>query len=147
MNAAADLQARFFVNENTLPLGKALAAVRTDVIHPGHRRCPITLGTKDVRWLPYVGEEGLLLITRDNMIRCRAVEKQIFLASEVEGLFLTKSGSMSRWDMLRMVVQHWGKIEPLVEEKGPFFYSLTQAGVRKLTLPVPQDLRGQEDES
>lgn len=138
MNDATDLRARFFVDENTVPLGKALAAVRTDVIHPGHKRCPIVLGTKDVHWLPYIGQEGLLLITRDNRIRHRAAEKHAFLAHEVKGLFLTKSGSMSRWDMLRMVVQYWGKIEPLADEKGPFAYSLTRAGLRALELPAPR---------
>ena len=37
---AADVPARFFVDENDLALGRSLALARKDVLHPGHRRRP-----------------------------------------------------------------------------------------------------------
>ncbi|KPM53566.1 hypothetical protein ACG83_23245 [Frankia sp. R43] len=141
MNAAPDLRPRFFVDENTLPLGKALAAVRADVVYPGHRRCPIWVGALDIEWLPYVGDAGLVLITRDVRIRHRPAEKRLFLLHNVKGIFLTKSGSMPRWDMLCMVVQHWARIEPLTDVAGPCSYSLTRVGIRELKLPAPPDHR------
>ncbi len=49
----------------------------------------------------------LVLVTRDMKIRHRLAEKRLFLAHAVEGVLLMKAGSMTRWDMLRMVVQHW----------------------------------------
>ncbi|WP_241829868.1 PIN-like domain-containing protein [Parafrankia colletiae] len=127
------------MDENTLPLGKALAAVRSDVVHPGHRRCPVRMGALDVEWLPYAGDAGLVLITRDIRIRHRPAEKRLFLLHGVKGIFLTKGGSMPRWDMLCMIVQHWNRIEPLAEVTGPWSYSLTRAGIRELKLPASRD--------
>ncbi|MBL7499816.1 hypothetical protein I6A84_37155 [Frankia sp. CNm7] len=137
MDDAGALRPRFFVDENTLPLGRALAAVRHDVLHPGHLRCPVEKGSLDTAWLPYVGDERLVLLTRDIRIRHRSAEKRLFLAHAVKGVFLTKAGSMTRWDMLCMVVQHWDKIEPLDGLPGPWAFSLTNAGLRELKLPTP----------
>ena len=123
------------MDENTLPLGKALAAVRTDVLHPGHLRCPVKKGALDTEWLPYVGDAGLVLLTRDGRIRHRPAEKRLFLAHAVKGVFLTSAGNMTRWDMLRMVVQHWDKIDRLVQVPGPCAHSLTPTGARELKLP------------
>jgi hypothetical protein len=136
MGYTDDLHPRFFVDENTLPLGKALAAVRGDVLHPGHLRCPVAKGALDTEWLPYVGSHGLVVLTRDLRIRSRPAEKRLFVAHTVKGVFLTKSGQMTRWDVLRMVVQHWDKIEPLQNLAGPWARSLTTAGLRELKLPV-----------
>ncbi|EIV94547.1 hypothetical protein [Frankia sp. QA3] len=136
MDDGAVLRPRFFVDENTLPLGKALAAVRPDVLHPGHRRCPISLGAQDTEWLPYVGDSDLVLLTRDMKIRHRLAEKRLFLAHAVKGIFLTKAGSTTRWDMLSMVVQHWEKFEPLADLPGPWVRSLTRAGLGELKLPT-----------
>ena len=70
------MAARFFVDENDLPLGKALAAARGDVVYPGHEELPeVPRGTLDDDWLPIVGERRLVAITRDQHIRYRPAEK------------------------------------------------------------------------
>jgi hypothetical protein len=132
---AAERRPRFFVDENTLPLGKALAAVRSDVLHPGHRRCPIPNGALDTEWLPHVGNTGLVLLTRDIRIRHRPAEKRLFLNHAVKGIFLTSGGNMGRWEILRLVVRHWEAIEALDGLPGPWSRSLTGAGIRDLKLP------------
>lgn len=48
----------WFIDENMLAIGKALDAVRNDVIYPGHPACPIARGTLDEDWLPVVGDGG-----------------------------------------------------------------------------------------
>ena len=56
---AADVPARFFVDETDLALGRSLALARKDVLHPGHRRLPeVPLGTPDAGWLPIVGKSA-----------------------------------------------------------------------------------------
>jgi hypothetical protein len=70
--------ARFFVDENDLALGKALAHLRADVVFPGHHDLPeVVRGMADDEWLPTVGARQLVVITRDRRIRYRAVEKRI----------------------------------------------------------------------
>lgn len=43
---------RWFVDESMIAVGKALAAVRNDLIYPGHPDCPIARGTPDEDWWP-----------------------------------------------------------------------------------------------
>ena len=48
---------RFFVDENSLALGRCLAAARRDVVHPSHPRLPqLPYGTKDEDWLTVIGQ-------------------------------------------------------------------------------------------
>lgn len=52
--AAPDLRGlRFFADETSLGIGKALAIVRTDVIHTGHKLIAgsVPLGAKDPDWM------------------------------------------------------------------------------------------------
>jgi len=71
-------------------LGKALAAVRADVVHPDHPRCGVKKGDLDTTWLPAIGDARLILITRDKRIRYRPAEKRLMLAHGVRAVFLTE---------------------------------------------------------
>ena len=54
---------RYFVDENMLAVGYALAAVRDDVAHPGHPLLPdVPRGTLDPVWLPLIGVSGYDLV-------------------------------------------------------------------------------------
>ena len=69
---------RFFVDENDLALGKMLGAIHPNVVYPGHEGLPeVPRGTLDEVWLPFIGASGLIVITRDQRIRYRPVEKQL----------------------------------------------------------------------
>jgi hypothetical protein len=120
-------------------VGKALAAVRGDVVHPGHPLTPVRCGDPDDVWLPVVGKAGLLLITRDKRIRRRLVERRALLAHSVKGLFLTQAGSMTMWEILRMVMRNWERIDELAAQPGPWARSLTGNGVSDLQLPRAPD--------
>jgi len=115
-------------------LGKALAAVRADVVHPDHPRCGVKKGDLDTTWLPAIGDAGLILITRDKRIRYRPAEKRLMLAYGVRGVFLTGAGNTTSWDQLRLIVRHWEAIEALVQAPGPWAQSLTVRGLRPLQL-------------
>lgn len=133
---------RFYVDEDTLPLGKALAAVRDDVVHPGHRRCGVAIGAKDPDWLPEIGAAGLLLISRDKRIRGRPALRIAMIQHGVRAVFLTKSGNMNRWEQLQLVVRSWDQIEALTQVDGPFAFSLTARGVSRQPLRDPRTTQG-----
>jgi hypothetical protein len=120
-----------------LPLGKALAAVRRDVVYPGHPLTEVRPGDLDDVWLPVVGKAGMLLITRDKRIRHRLMEKRALVTHSVKGLFLTQAGSMTMWEILRMVVRNWERIDELTHQPGPWARSLTRNGINDLRLPSP----------
>ena len=68
---------RYFVDENDLALGKALADRFGDVVYPGHQGLPeVPRQSPDDVWLAVIGEKRLVVITRDQRIRYRPVEKQ-----------------------------------------------------------------------
>ena len=101
--------ARLFVDENDLALGRALAGSHPgDVLFPGHVDLPeVPRGTIDDDWLPVIGAQKLVVITRDKRIRYRPVEKQMWVVHSVRGSVLTGRKSQSTADSLRMVENRW----------------------------------------
>jgi hypothetical protein len=131
------MAARFFVDENDLALGKALAADHDDVVFPGHPDLPeVPRQTPDDVWLPVIGDRRLVVITRDQKIRYRPVEKQAWVAHRVRGFVLTGRGSQSTIDSLAILRRHWNTIEMIVadEPAGPWMQALTAGGLREIGL-------------
>jgi hypothetical protein len=62
-----DEDLHFFVDETSLGVAHALAKVRGDVVHPGHRRVVpgIPKGALDTEWMPIVAELDLVVISPD----------------------------------------------------------------------------------
>jgi hypothetical protein len=49
---------------------------REDVVYPGHDGLPeIPRGTPDLEWMPIVGKNGWIVLTRDRRIRTRPAEQ------------------------------------------------------------------------
>jgi hypothetical protein len=129
---------RFFVDENMLPVGRALAAVRDDVCHPGHAAIPeVPLGSKDPDWLPIIGKRELVLITRDNKIRSKPAELQAYKDHRIRAFFLTGKRDLTMWEKLDLVVRQWEKIEAAVTKnpKGPWAMAVT-AGSSPRDVPL-----------
>lgn len=123
---------RWFVDESMIAIGKALAAVRADLVYPGHRDCPVDRGAADEEWLPVVGDNGLIVLMRDKRIRYRRPERERLMDHGVKAFCLTASGNQSRWDMLQLLVRHWDRIEETATLPGPFIYGVSGSGLRKL---------------
>jgi hypothetical protein len=131
------LPARFFVDENDLALGKALAALHGDVVFPGHSDLPeVPRGALDDEWLPEVGRRRLVVITRDRKIRYRAGEKRAWIEHRVRGFVLTGRKSQTTTDSLAVLEAHWATIEGLVvtEPDGPWMQAVTEGGIRPIPL-------------
>jgi hypothetical protein len=131
--------AQYFVDENLLPVGRALAHVRADVVHPDHPALPqIPLGTKDPEWIPLVGRDALnlVVITRDGQIRRKSVEAALCSAYHVRLVVLTGKKSLTKWENLGLLVRTWDKLEKKVAELGDGYWAqaLTSAGLRDLHL-------------
>lgn len=127
---------RFFVDENMLPVGQALAAVRNDVVYPGHADLPeVNPGDQDPKWLPIIGraQKDLVLLTRDSAIRRRDGERELLTEHKVRAIFLTGKKNMTKFEKLRLVMARWDRIEKQVQEGGPGPWSvgLTESGTIK----------------
>ena len=131
------MAARFFVDENDLALGKALAEVHGDVVYPGHPDLPeVPRGVLDDEWLPVVGAKGLIVITRD---------PQDPLSTRGEAGVGRASSSRVRphrqeepddRDSRAILDRHWAAIESLVDDEpdGPWMQSVTEGGLRYIDL-------------
>lgn len=131
------MAARFFVDENDLALGRALADLHGNVVFPGHPDLPeVPRQSLDDEWLEVIGAQGLVVITRDQRIRYRPVEKRIWVDHRVRGFVLTGTTSQSTADSLALLERHWANIAIIVEAvpAGPWMYAVTQAGVRPISL-------------
>jgi hypothetical protein len=129
--------ARFFVDENDLALGKALAATHGDVVYPGHPELPeVPRGALDDEWLPVIGAKRLVVITRDRKIRYRPAEKLAWVGHGVRGFVLTGKKSQRTAESLEILERHWPAIEALVEGEpdGPWMRSVTESHLRAIDL-------------
>jgi len=118
---------RFFVDENALGLGKALAAARRDVVHPGHRLIPtVPLGTLDPVWMPDVAARGLVVIGRDKRIRTKPGELALFRSTGLRVLWIAGIQDLTSWGYLVRIVRRWQDIEALLASRptGPWFFAV-----------------------
>lgn len=82
----------------------------------------------DVDWLPVVGREGWIVITRDKNIRRKPNELQAFRDAKVIA-FALASGNASADDTARLVVSLYPKFLRKVRgAKPPVMFSVTLAG-------------------
>ena len=131
------MAAEFFVDENDLALGKALAERHNGIVFPGHPDLPeVPRATPDDEWLRVVGEQKLCVITRDRKIRYRPVEKCLWVINRVRGFVLTGRRSQSTQHSLEIVEKHWSRLTDCARSApvGPWMYALTDAGLRPIDL-------------
>lgn len=126
---------RWFVDENLIKVGRALAQVRPDVVYPGSPKLPaVPRGAEDDLWLPVVGESGWAVITRDRRIRSRPVERRRFEQHGVRAFCLTGKNEMTDWEKLGLIVRMWDRMESAYDSlgSGPWMCSVTSGGVEQM---------------
>lgn len=121
-----------------LAVGRALALVRTDVVHPGHPGLPeVPLGALDTDWLPIVGQRGLVVITRDRRLGTKTGELRLLRQHAVRVIALTGKRDLSKWGKLELLVRNWSLLEQRVHQRGPGPWVLAvgqTGGLRELPL-------------
>ncbi|MCJ7646177.1 DUF5615 family PIN-like protein [bacterium] len=73
-------------------------------------------GTKDVEWLSYVGENGLILVTKDKGIKRKPNEKALLLKYRIVAFYLGGS-EKSGHDILKQLVNAWENMEVKAEKQ------------------------------
>src|SRR6185295_17907366 len=96
--------------------------------------CPVTdPAALDRDWIPIVAQAGLTVITRDRRIERRPAELAAVKNHGLKLVVITARDQLRIWDLLEIVLGNWRAIERLHnEEHGPFIFSLTRAGARRL---------------
>ncbi len=129
-----------FVDENLLPVGRALDEVGT-ALYPGHPAIPeLPRGTADTTIFDAIGARGrnLVLVTRDNQIRKRTDELSRFRQAQVRAVIITGKQDLSPRECLLLVLANWDKATRLSSSlgRGPWAIALSRGrGPTKIRLP------------
>jgi len=83
---------------------------------------------KDEIWLPYVGNNDLVLITRDRKIRKRPAQLMAFKRHDV-GAFILTGKIMTKWQGIRQLINAWEEIKRLnTITKKPYAFQIPLRG-------------------
>ena len=128
---------RFFVDETSLGLGKALAIARDDVVHTGHPLVPeIPLGAPDTDWIPAMAARNLAVISRDRHVRTRPGERLLLEQHGLQVFWIAGRHDMRTWETLVLLVRRWDDIEETLATRGPgpWFMAVNQMGLTGIAL-------------
>lgn len=131
---------RFFIDENTIALGKAIAGLRNDTALIG--RPPVdqlvTVGMLDVEWIPIVASRGWVVITIDHHLRTRPNEAGLALEHGLKYVNLKGVGNLTRWAQLVRLANHWDGVEEFARTHpdGPWWLSLNKTGRKEYSYQV-----------
>lgn len=82
----------------------------------------------DEAWLPYVGENNMILVTRDEKMRWRPAERYAFHKHSI-GVFLLGGKNIGGWDRIVQVVRNWTMMNELAEStQRPFAFRIRAKG-------------------
>ena len=105
---------KFFFDEGLgQNLAKGLSLLGKDVEHVLDS---FPKGTKDVEWLSYVGENNLVLITKDKGIRKKPNEKALLIKYGVVAFYLGGS-ERSGHDILKQLANAWENMETKAQKQ------------------------------
>lgn len=132
----------YFTDENALGLGKLLQrSGRDDILYPGHPHLlQIPLGTPDLEWMPVVGAQGLIVLTRDRRIRTRPAELSAYREAGVRSVWIGAKQDLRPQDQMQLFLRHEERLrrEIIKLGPGPWALALTLAGVRPLNLKADE---------
>lgn len=125
---------KFFVDNNlSRGLARGMAAFGEDVTHLQDH---YPVDAKDTDWLPQVGRDEWILLTRDNKIRFKPAELGAIKQHRV-GAFFLGGKDRSRWDLVQQVVRNWVRMNELAGKTArPFAFRVPPQGtsIDRLTL-------------
>ena len=115
----------FFDNQMSERIVDGLKAFGENVVH---LREEFSGSAKDVEWLPSVGQNGWILISRDKKLLKNPAEKELFIKYQVGGILLDAKG-LSICDQVEQIVRNWKTIKRLSSStKKPFAYRFYSKG-------------------
>lgn len=125
---------KFLIDENlSRKLADGMKGFGENVIHLTE---VYPCGTEDEVWLQYVGENNLVVITRDEKIRWRPAELNTFKSKKV-GAFFLAGKNVSGWRLVQQLVRNWPRIKELAEKTTrPYAFRVPPTGskITKITL-------------
>ena len=121
---------KLFIDEDIgTRVPRALKLVRMpceNIVYPSNSG-PIRFGTKDIDWIPWVGQNGYLAFSRNHHILENEVEFDLVRQHGV-GIVFVDRGDHPSWAILRMIMQRWEWLRLIDGAQRPFAYLVGLTG-------------------
>jgi hypothetical protein len=138
-------EVRFYFDADVLGLAKVVTSLRSDATYPAdpggtvHRRhrppCPVAdRAAPDTEWIPTVAKAGWLIITRDSRIQHRRAEITAVGNAGAKMVALGGNDARGTWQQLEVLLTQWPAINKPTENTGPFIFSASRSGLRRVPL-------------
>lgn len=123
-----------FIDNNLSPqLAAGMKGFGEDVVH---LKDHFPDDTPDADWLPYVGQNELVLVTRDIRIRWNPSEIAAFKTHNV-GAFFLGGKQRSRCELIQQLVRNWPQMKELARKtRRPFMFRVPPTGSKIEQLPL-----------
>jgi hypothetical protein len=141
--AEKDADVRFYFDADILGLAHIVCALRPECTYPGDPgvkikrqiRSPCIVENpraKDREWIPVVGGQNWVAITRDKDIQSHLSLLQLVKEYRLRLVTLTGADAGAPWGQLGIVLPQWKNIESLVDKPGPIVVAATRTGFRHI---------------
>lgn len=123
----------FIDNNLSQQLASGLKGFGEDVVH---LKDLFDEATTDETWLPFVGQNSLILVTRDNRIRWNPAEIAAFKANNV-GAFFLAGKERKRCELIQQLVRNWPHMKELAGKTSrPFAFRVPANGSKIERIPL-----------
>ena len=125
---------RFFFDGNLSPgLAAGLCCFGEKVEHLTQR---FRADDKDSRWLQFIGEQGITLVTRDRRILSRPLEIDAFRTYKV-GAFFLSGKKLTRCRLIQQLVARWPDMKELARtNERPSAFTVRPYGTKIERVPI-----------
>jgi len=125
---------KFFIDNNlSQQLAVGMRGFGEHVIHLKDKFSP---DTDDPIWLKFIGENGLILVTRDERIRWRPAELRALKDHKV-GAFFLGGKNRTRCQLIQQLVRSWPRMKDLAgKTKTPFVFRVPPQGTKVTQIPL-----------
>ena len=132
--STSSLQLKFFVDRSLgKKVPKLLRRAEFDLITLGEYYGEIDgQSVQDETWLQLAGENGWPVLTADDKIRFRKIEKEALINYKAQVFVLPSRKNMKAKDEAERFISHKKDIEKKCEQDGPFAFSVRKDGLAKL---------------
>lgn len=126
---------RLFLDRSvgTRKVAAALRAQQLDVETIVDRYGPANALTRDERWIAEASEDGRLLVSADQRIRYRPLERMAICRHNARCVTFA-AGNLTADEMIALFAQHLPGIARIADDPGPFVYHLTRDRLVKMAL-------------
>lgn len=87
----------------------------------------------DTEWLAHAGQQGWVVLMKDDRIRYRPAERAAVLDHHVRA-FCLSSGNLRAADMAQRYLDILDELTAACRQPGPFLYAVSQTGLRHVAL-------------